>query len=168
MILFKKKKGVSDLDLMNMSEFTLSLIKESGERLGLDFDLTTKSFGFVKYQLPKFFEKKDYEGIFKNCYGYLEKNGVILFKKYLHILDEIERIYKLEKVLESPPDFDLINAGIRKYDLLGVDCVTINIAELLNKSIEEVKAMSYIDVYTIQFKKKIDHDVQENINKKIK
>src|SRR5690606_31833169 len=94
------------------------------------------------------------------------------FKKlefYLWILDQYKVIIDLEKTqLHSTIDPKLINAGIRKLEVLNDFLLIDAIAKDYCYTHEEAKMLPYETVFEIQLKNKIENDIQKKLNEQIK
>lgn len=91
-----------------------------------------------------------------------------LFSFVMWVKDELEAIYKLEgEYLSSPPDIDLINAGIRELDELGEFNTIDNLVKEWNGAYthEDVKAMPYHFIFDKLRKNNIEAKTSKQYNK---
>lgn len=95
----------------------------------------------------------------------LNRDELERFRILIWIEKEYEKINKLEKrYLERQPDFEMLAAGIRSLDVLGVFNVTSMIAkEYTAYKLEEIEQMPYSRVFEIQLKSVIDGDIQKKL-----
>lgn len=91
-----------------------------------------------------------------------------LFAFVMWVKDELESIWKLEsEYLSSPPDIDLVNAGIRELDELGEFNTIDNLVKEWNGvyTHDQVKAMPYHFIFDKLRKNNIEAKVGKQYNK---
>lgn len=134
------------------------------------FDL---SFWDVKNTIPDMLEEGKYDEVFhklisnkkKIKFARIEKvNNFKKFEFYMWLLDQYEAINNLERTqLNSVVDQKLINAGIKRMEVLGYFPLIDAIARDYNYTHEEVKNLSYETVFEIQLKNKIEADINKKL-----
>lgn len=91
-----------------------------------------------------------------------------VFSVVLWVKDELEAIYRLEsEYLSSPPDTDLVNAGIKDLDQLGEFNVIDNLVTGWNGaySHEDVKSMPYHFIFDKLRKNNIEAKISKRYQK---
>lgn len=144
---------------------------------GEDFsDITYMSFRLIKEILPELIKQGKIElAIFEivrskkpNVKQWQIKrlDNYRKLKFFLHIQDQYDNIAKLEtKYLYSPPDADLVNAGINKLNVLGDDNLIDNLAQGKIWLWETIKDMPYEKIFTKQLKNTIEREISNNLKK---
>lgn len=176
--------------LATFSESDFNVLVKNAKRTSNIFDVEFKSILFLSYktvknEIPEMLKNTDFENLIKKL---LEEKGKIVslsdinnydFSKILAFIlwikDEIEAVYRLEaEYLSSPPDNDMVNAGIRNLDVLGdtllIDCL---VRQWCGRySHEEVRQMPYHFIFDTQLGNKKQAEFNKNyseiINKKQK
>jgi len=137
-------------------------------------DLTEQKFGLVKdlqfdveqglsfsstvEYIAKIKNKK--QSIIANCY--LDK----LCQQRKYLISEIERISEIESIaLSYTPTADEINAGIEQLNSLGSYLQFRSIAQALNITINDVKAMRYDEAFLELVAQKKINDYQDRLQK---
>ena len=168
-------------DINTLTEIQFKIILESGERkstlCGVELEsLIYLSYGLVKIEIPDLLKEGKFLEVFQNILKEKGKSLTLgeiddenhndLLSVLIWIKDEMEAIGNLEKeYLSSPPDADLINAGIRELDELGefntID--TLAGGDILKH--EQIKALPYHYVFDKLRKQTLENKIAKNLAK---
>lgn len=139
-------------------------------------DLTFLRYRTMKKTVPQLFKKGEYEKamfeILKDTKKKITFRRVKRYnneKKYAFLLwiqDQYEAINKLEATyLSTPPEADLVAAGIRDLDILGDVNLIDNLAQGDVLKWELVQDLPYDTIFNKQLKNTIEARISKNLNK---
>lgn len=145
--------------------------KRSNSLCGVEIDnLFDLPYWTVKNTIPNLIEEGNFDRAFCLVLKTVPEKKIEKadnFKKlefYLWILDQYKTIAELEKTqLHSSIDPKLINAGVRKLEVLNDFPLIDAIAKDYNYTHEEAKMLPYETVFEIQLKNKIENDIQKKL-----
>jgi len=138
-------------------------------------DLFSLPYWHVKKTIPDLIELGKYEEAFSLIVPELELKEIQKADNYskasfyFWVLDQYKLIIELEKNnLKSSIDPKLINAGIKKMEVLGDFPLIDSIARDYNYTHDEAKMLPYETVFQIQLKNKIENDVNKKLEEQRK
>ncbi len=145
--------------------------KRSNKLLGIEVkDIFNLPYWTVKNTIPNLIEEGKYDEVFqivlKAPLAKIKKaDNHNKFKFYLWLMDQYKIIIDLEKTqLHSTIDPKLINAGIKKMEVLNDFPLIDAIAKDYCYTHEEAKNLPYETIFEIQLKNKIENDIQKKLN----
>lgn len=170
-------------DLATLTETQFKLILNSGVRsskiFNIEFEsLILLSYGFVKIELVELLKSGDFSKIIQLALKEKGKEVTIeevdnyshndLLSFILWLKDELDSIARLEReYLSSPPDADMINAGVKELDELGefnvIDGLVIQWQGAYTH--DEVSKMPYHFIFDKLRKTTLETKISKNLNK---
>lgn len=135
--------------------------------------LIYSSYWLVKNDLPQALEANNFSGAIEAVCadrGYNIKAGRLTIEEampfILFLVDELNTIAELEqRYLASPPDNDLLNAGVKDLDEIGALNVVDSLAGGDVLKWEAVKKLSYSTVFDKLRKNTLEGKIQKKYNK---
>lgn len=138
-------------------------------------DLFSLPYWHLKKTIPDLIENGKFDEAFNLILPELELTEIQKadnFEKsyfYFWVLDQYKVIIELEQnQLRSSIDPKLVNAGIKRMDVLGDFPLIDSIAKDYNYTHEQAKMLSYETVFEIQLKSKIENDVNKKLEEQRK
>lgn len=137
--------------------------KRSNVLNGVEYDFVKLPYWTVKKLIPNALEQGDFMGAVRAVEPNAEENKESLAFS-LWLLDSYQAIIEMEnKTLVSVPDAKLIDAGIERLNIFGIDNVIDTLAQGLIIYHEQIKQMPYEVVFTKLFKDLVTSEIQENL-----
>lgn len=159
----------------------LDVIVKSGKRInkvcGVEFErLIYFGYWFVKVELTELLRESKFTemillllneiGQIKTIEEVSQENHTKLFQFVLWVKDELEAIANIElEYLQSEPDNDLINAGIKELDELGEINTIDNLANGDILKWEQIKKLPYYQVFDKLRKQTLESKINKRYQK---
>ena len=156
------------------------IVQKHGERSNVLCGITVEDlfhlpYWHLKKTIPDLIENGKFDEAFNLILPELELTEIANadnFEKsyfYFWVLDQYKVIIELEqRELKSSIDPKLINAGVKKMDVLGEFPLIDSIAKDYAYTHEEAKMLPYETVFEIQLKNKIENDVNKKLEEQRK
>lgn len=156
------------------------ILEKHGKRLnklcGIEVpDLFSLPYKTLKKDIPKLLVSQNLNKVLHIVLNHEKKCNfvrIVLTKKkkriyfLLWILEQYDKINQMEKVqLKTTIDPKLINAGVRKLEVLEDFNLIDTIAKDYNYTHKDAELLPYEVIFSIQLKSKIEGDVQEKMRK---
>jgi len=162
------------LSRLNQEEF--SLLVKTAKRNDYLFGKSIKKliyypYKLVKIELPDLFYNSEFNKIIKRFFKVSQEEITReppekLLSFILWIKDELEAIYRLEnQYLSSPPDADLVKAGVSELDQFGELNVIDHLAGGDILKWKKVKKLPYYTVFDKLHKSKVEAQIHKNYQK---
>lgn len=153
-------------------DFLIKNGKRSNIINGIVFEtIINMSYWFVKVELPKLLSLGNVANIIDACFketGQKNKSATKVNEAMSFVLwirDEIESIHKLEtEYLSSPPDMDMLAAGIKDLDELGEINIIDSLAGGDILKWEAVKKLPYYMVFDKQRKTMLEGKINKRLS----